>query len=215
MIARTQRSRRDSSNFRVVCTLLACGALFTLVACKKRSAGVEVDTQPSAQPKPDMVARVLSFDILAADLTGTTAAERCRQLAVRLTGPLFEAYRRESNIMVDESEIAECRAAFARPAAKAPFSADLARNMITRCKIDRQLYHAYGGEVICQQAKPFQPIGAYREFLKEQERLGRFEIVDNDYTECFWQHFSPGHAPVVPESEIDFSQPWWKRMTTP
>lgn len=214
-MARAQRSSRGSRNFRVVFTLLVCGALFTLVACKKRSAGVELDTQPSALPKPDMVARVLSSDILVADLTGTTAAERCRQLAVKLTGPLFEAYGRENDITADESEIAECQAAFARPAAKAPFSADLARNMITQYKIDRQLYHAYGGEVIFQQANPFQPVGAYREFLKEQERLGRFEIVDNDYRECFWQQFSTANASVVPESEIDFSQPWWKRMNTP
>lgn len=213
MTARAKHSCRGSRTIHVLSILLACGALFALQACTTPSAAVA--THPSAPQNPDIVARVLNADILATDLTGTTAAERCRQLALRLAGPLFEAYRRAHNITADEPEIAECQAAFARPAAKAPFPAEFAREMIIQYKIDRSLYEAYGGEVIFQLANPFQPVGAYRAFLRDQERLARYEIIDIDYRECFWQQFSTPNSYVVPESEIDFSQPWWQRMKRP
>ena len=221
-MARAERLRRGSMNFRVLCTLLACGVLFLLVACKTRTTGADLDAQPSTQPdtqptkpKPGVVARVLGADIVAADLAGTTQPEPCRELAVRLTAPLIEAYRQENNITADEAEIIECQTAFARLTDRAPFSESFAQRMIVLHKIERQLYLTYGGEVIFQQASPFQPVGAYRAFLKEQERLGRFDILDDDYRGCFWEQYSTANASVWPVSEVDFSQPWWMRTKTP
>lgn len=202
-------------SFRVARILLACGTPLLLVACATRAAVVDLDaepsTQPAPQPKPAAVARVLDADILAADLTGTTHAERCRQLALRLRRPLYLAYAQENNITADETEINECQAAFARLTHRASIPEDFARDKIIQYKFDRQLYHTYGGEVVFRRHNPFQPVGAYRAFLKEQERLGRFEIVDNDYVECFWDQFSTAKLFVWPESKVDFSQPWWMR----
>ncbi len=86
---------------------------------------------------------------------------------------------------------------------------DACGRFIGQWKTSRALYEEYGGVVIFQQSNPFEPVGAYRQFLEEHERDGNLRIHDPALRERFWTYYVRDHPFKVPESDIDFSQPWW------
>ena len=88
-----------------------------------------------------------------------------------------------------------------------------AERVVQVWKFDQSLYKQHGGTVVMKQANPFEPIGAYRKFLEEQEKGKKFEILDATYKKKFWQMFDvPKNAPVVPPAKVDFSKPWWVQL---
>lgn len=56
-------------------------------------------------------------------------------------------------------------------------------------KVNQALYRKYGGRVAFQQAGP-EPLDAYRDFLREQEKKGNFKILDSSYATGFWGCFT-------------------------
>lgn len=65
---------------------------------------------------------------------------------------------------------------------------NMAHHFVKTWKINKSLYEKYGGRVIFQQAGP-EPLDAYREFLKEQEMKGAFQILNKEYEAAFWKYF--------------------------
>lgn len=65
---------------------------------------------------------------------------------------------------------------------------NIAKHFIQAWKINKALFQQYGGRVIFQQAGP-EPIDAYRDFLKEEERKGCFQIMDKSFDVTFWNYF--------------------------
>lgn len=65
---------------------------------------------------------------------------------------------------------------------------NMAHHFVKTWKINKSLYEKYGGRVIFQQAGP-EPLDAYREFLKEQEMKGAFQILNKEYEAVFWKYF--------------------------
>ena len=59
---------------------------------------------------------------------------------------------------------------------------------IQQWKVNYALFKKYGGRVIFQQFGP-EPIDAYRDFLKEQEKKGNFKIYDGKLKPQFWDYF--------------------------
>lgn len=57
------------------------------------------------------------------------------------------------------------------------FERQFASSTVTRWKMHRELYKEYGGRVIFQQFGD-EPVDAYRDFLREKEAEGAFEILD-------------------------------------
>ena len=86
-----------------------------------------------------------------------------------------------------------------------------AEKFVTKWKINHALYQKYGGRVIFQQAG-MEPLDAYRDFLKEQERAGTFQIIDKRYEAPFWRYFTNDamHTFLPPEKGAKaMTIPWW------
>jgi hypothetical protein len=88
---------------------------------------------------------------------------------------------------------------------------NMAVQFVKSWKINKSLYAKYGGRVIFQQAGP-EPLDAYRDFLKEQEKKGAFEITDKSYEASFWKYFTNDamHTFYKGEDGAKFiNTPWW------
>lgn len=87
----------------------------------------------------------------------------------------------------------------------------MGRHFVRMWKVNRALHARYGGRVIFQQAG-IEPVDAYREFLREQEKEGAFRILDPACEGDFWRYFTDDSmhtfyrgddAPKLLET------PWW------
>jgi pyruvate/2-oxoglutarate dehydrogenase complex dihydrolipoamide acyltransferase (E2) component len=88
---------------------------------------------------------------------------------------------------------------------------NMARHFVKSWKINKSLYEKYGGRIIFQQAG-VEPLDAYREFLKEQEKKGAFKIFGKDYEISFWKYFinDSMHTFYLKEDGAKFMKtPWW------
>lgn len=84
-------------------------------------------------------------------------------------------------------------------------------------KINQALYRKYGGRVVFQQAG-LEPLDAYRDFLKEQEKKGNFKILDKTCAANFWGYFTndAGHTFYSQEEGAKFiNTPFWINMSLP
>lgn len=63
-------------------------------------------------------------------------------------------------------------------------------------KINRSLFEKYGGDVTSQPSGPA-PFDAYREFLKEQKALGKFNLGDEISDRAFWNTFEDKKGHLV------------------
>ena len=87
----------------------------------------------------------------------------------------------------------------------------MAQQFVQSWKINKAMYEKYGGRVIFQQAG-YEPIDAYRDFLKDQEKNGAFEIIDKKYEAKFWRYFTNDAMHVFCEKEDEaksINTPWW------
>jgi hypothetical protein len=87
----------------------------------------------------------------------------------------------------------------------------VAHHTVKAWKISKALYAKYGGRVIFQQAG-LEPVDAYRDFLKEQERRGAFRILDKSFEQSFWRYFvNDAMHTFVPNEDAarSINTPWW------
>lgn len=70
-----------------------------------------------------------------------------------------------------------------------PMMRQMAHGFVINWKINKALYAKYGGRVIFEQVGPV-PLDAYRDFLREQEKNGAFQILDKKYEAPFWLYFT-------------------------
>ena len=87
----------------------------------------------------------------------------------------------------------------------------IAQQVVRIWKINKALYTKYGGRVIFQQAG-VEPIDAYRDFLKDQQKKGSFHILDKKYEASFWEYFTNDamHTFYSKEDGAKFiNTPWW------
>jgi hypothetical protein len=93
----------------------------------------------------------------------------------------------------------------------------MAQQSVKSWKINKALYEKYGGRVIFQQAG-VEPLDAYRDFLKEQEKKGAFQILDKQYEAGFWQYFTNDamHKFCKKDDGAKFiNTPWWMMEQPP
>jgi hypothetical protein len=98
-----------------------------------------------------------------------------------------------------------------------PMKRRIARETIRMWKINRALFQKYGGRVIFQQAG-VEPIDAYRDFLKEQEKQGSFEILDKEYEAPFWKYFTDDSMHRFykdADGAKVINTPWWLMKEQP
>jgi len=92
-----------------------------------------------------------------------------------------------------------------------PMLRRIAEPFVSRWKINQALYRKYGGRVIFQQAG-MEPLDAYRDLLKEQEKAGAFQILDKQYEVPFWRNFTTDSMHSFLSSEEGakaMTTPWW------
>lgn len=92
-----------------------------------------------------------------------------------------------------------------------PIERQNARRFVRSWKINKALYAKYGGRVIFQQAG-VEPLDAYRDFLRQQEKKGSFQILDKKYEAPFWRYFTNDamHTFYPKEDGAKFiNTPWW------
>ena len=88
---------------------------------------------------------------------------------------------------------------------------EVARFIVTSWKINQSLHAQYGGRVIFQQAGP-EPLDAYRDFLREREKAGDFQIFDPRCEADFWKYFTDDSMHnFLPKESGDQAMrtPWW------
>ena len=84
-------------------------------------------------------------------------------------------------------------------------------------KVNKALHEKYGGRVVFQQAG-VEPLDAYRNFLKEQEANGAFQILDNSCRASFWGYFTndAGHTFYSKDEGVRLiNTPWWMQGQAP
>ncbi len=94
---------------------------------------------------------------------------------------------------------------------------ELARQFVKIWKINKALYAKYGGRVIFQQVGA-EPIDAFRDFLKEQEKKGAFQIIDKTYEASFWRYYTNDaiHSFYKKAEGARFiNTPWWMMEQPP
>lgn len=92
-----------------------------------------------------------------------------------------------------------------------PMRRQMAQQFVKSWKINKALYQKYGGRVIFQQAG-VEPLDAYRDFLREQEEKGAFQILDKQYEAGFWRYFTNDAMHTFYEKEDGakfINTPWW------
>jgi len=93
----------------------------------------------------------------------------------------------------------------------------IAQRFVRTWKINQALFAKYGGRVIFQQGGP-EPLDAYRDFLREQERKGAFQILDKQYEPAFWRYFTNEAMHTFYSKEDgarNITTPWWLMETAP
>lgn len=92
-----------------------------------------------------------------------------------------------------------------------PMKRNIAGHFVKNWKVNKALFAKYGGRVIFQQAGP-EPLDAYRDFLKEQERSGAFRIIDKQFEAPFWRYYTDDsmHTFISKEEGAkSLETPWW------
>ncbi len=84
----------------------------------------------------------------------------------------------------------------------------IGKPIVEAWKVNREMYDAFGGEVLFQQSGS-EPFGAYREFLQREEKSGNFEIYQKELKDLFWRYYSRKQSFTIPKDKVDFATPWW------
>lgn len=86
------------------------------------------------------------------------------------------------------------------------------KRVIKIWKANKTLFEKYGGRVIFQQGGP-EPLDAYREFLREQEKSGQFEFKDSNAADMFWNYFTNEKMHTfckdLEKAKKMIQTPWW------
>ncbi len=146
-----------------------------------------------------------------------------KKLAAELKGPAVSEHDRkekESRLQTIESILKSNREMKAQAGGEKQLlemKRQMAWQFVRSWKINKALFAKYGGRVIFQQAG-VEPIDAYRDFLREQQKSGAFQILDKKYEASFWRYFTNDamHA-FYPEGEGAkfINTPWWMMDQTP
>lgn len=189
--------------------------LVVLAAC---SSG-ELKTAPT--PKPGTIAVVLGREI---------PQEDSEEIDGIIFGALREKFVKDNKIEAAQAEIDAFIVKFNELSESLPMplptdevpeaemraaEREIAQQMVTTFKINQAFYERYGGRVIFQQFGP-EPVDAYRDFLKEQQDEGAFEILDKQYEDQFWDYFinDSSHSFLSAEAgDKAMTTPWWEAET--
>ncbi len=88
---------------------------------------------------------------------------------------------------------------------------NMAQHFVKTWKINKSLYEKYGGRIIFQQAG-IEPLDAYRQFLKEQEKKKAFQILNKEYEAPFWKYFVDDSMHTfysMDDGANLMKTPWW------
>lgn len=222
-------ANEDATATQPDCTEQSAEAKASLTDKSKPVLTFDRNSVPAPDPtKGAPLARVFNEYVYLTELKAESAEltrEQSEQLSGRIFTPLLQRFLKEHRLCATDEEILQFQTAMQFE----PLSAEeregltpdeqrefeesmrkMAEMMVVGWKRDRALYERYGGIVIFQQGNPFEPVGAYRQFLEETEKAGVFEVFQADHRQTFWSYFVSSHRQFqIPAEDVNFSQPWW------
>jgi len=189
------------------------------------------ETSPNESTTPPGSGAPLAATVLGEEVRTEDAAE----MQAIVLGRLFDRFAEQQGISVTDAEIDAFVEHMRRGMRAAGLAAeddlspdeagqvddmrrDMGRAMIRQWKLNRALYHQYGGRIIFQQLGP-EPLDAYRQYLEERQAAGDFEIHEPAFKEQFWRYFTDDamHSFYEPGSAAEaqaFETPFWERSAT-
>jgi hypothetical protein len=181
-------------------------------------------SEPPAQngPEKKIIATVLGKALTEQDIkpdkTDKTELRDFRAIAGPILGPLSLKYIKDHKLEATDAEIAEF-VAFRGHKNEDRLSLlteedrkareEVGQEFIVRWKFNRALFEKYGGRVIFQQAG-LEPLDAYRDWLREEQKAGNFRIDDPKWEEAFWEYYKPRCHRFV-DSPDAFKAPFWSK----
>ncbi len=94
--------------------------------------------------------------------------------------------------------------------AKDDLAESVAEMFVGPWKINKSLYEKYGGMVIHQQLGT-EAVGAMQRWLEENEKAGRFAIVDPELRSAFYEYYTRKNHPSIAKDKNPFATPPWLR----
>jgi hypothetical protein len=144
---------------------------------------------------------------LTEDLKSTSLSDKDRKAKEDRLQTLERLIKMKSEIKAQDQ---------GKEASLVPMKRNIARQTIRTWKVNLALYQKYGGRVMFQQAG-VEPVDAYRDFLKEEEKKGDFKILDRRYEAPFWKYFTDEKHTFFSDSEGKeaINTPWWLAKERP
>ena len=96
----------------------------------------------------------------------------------------------------------------------------MARLLVQNWKVQRSLYRRYGGRVLVSSFGFHVAIDAMKQFLREEEKRGSFEIPDPDLRAAFWtavsdESWADGVASGRGAEDVFATAPWQEEVRRP
>jgi hypothetical protein len=85
---------------------------------------------------------------------------------------------------------------------------EVAKHFVEAWKFNKALHKKYGGRIIFQQAG-LEPLDAYRDWLRDEEKAGRFQLHDSKWKDAFWEYYKPKYHHFLDDPDL-FKLPFWK-----
>ena len=149
-----------------------------------------VYSDAAKQRQESPVAVVLGKPVFANDIhvdeNDHTASRNYTAIAPHIFGPLIAKYVAANRINATTDEIDAYKE-------RLPANDEIASAAIVRWRFNRALLDEYGGKVIWQQFG-WEPIDAYRNWLKGEEKAGSFKILQPELSDAFWKGLKAEHG---------------------
>jgi hypothetical protein len=89
----------------------------------------------------------------------------------------------------------------------------VAQSFIEQWKVNRALYHQYGGRVIYQQGGA-EPLDAWQQFLRDAQQAGQFRILQQEMEPALWSYYTKDsihrfYPDGAASREQAINTPWW------
>jgi hypothetical protein len=188
---------------------------------------LQAQARPPAQA--EIVAYVYGEPVTRDEIGGGESPSEVSiiKLNQRILEPLLETYGRNQGIKATSGEVAVYQTRVNRKPPVPPTPGrrpqgrptpppmdPAAEAAVIRWKVTKSLYEQYHGTVILGRNDRLEPVGAYREFLKDQEAKAAFRIEDSKYRDRFWAYYDRDFGPqAVPPEKVNFGTPWWQKAT--
>ncbi|MDC8832383.1 hypothetical protein [Alteromonas gilva] len=126
---------------------------------------------------------------------------------------LIKDYAVRHDLSANPAFVESFKAAFASDTLTGERLASLAEFSALQFAVDKHLYERHGGRVIFDQAHPMMPIEGYFNVVQQYVAAEQLVINDETIAKMLWQSFARPNAITMQPDQIDYTAPWWNKIT--